>query len=340
MRFMITFYLVWGCETMFRQISSLMILICLACLVLFGCQENNRPTGQSARPIVVTTLFPLYDFCRTIAGDRMDVQLLLPPGVEPHHFEPKPDDLARIHRAALFVYIGPFMEPWADRVLSGLDRKKVQVVAAAQGVTLLPAPAHSGKAGHARDHDHDHGHQQQAEAHDPHVWLDFRIDQAMVARILEAFVAADPAGAVDYRKRAADLTEQLAKLDQSYQHGLANCESRVLLHGGHAAFGYLAKRYDLDYQAAAGVTAELEATPRRLAELVKQVRDYKVKAIFSEELVSPRIARIIAGETGTTVLKLHGAHNVAKEELEQGVTFSKLMEENLKSLQIGLTCKN
>jgi len=322
----------------FKKIFSAIVMIGVTSLALSGCQDKNRQSGQTARPIVVTTLFPLYDFCRTIAGDRMDVQLLLPPGVEPHHFEPKPDDLARIHRAALFVYIGPFMEPWADRVLSGLDRNSVRVVAAAQGVALLPAPAHSGKAGH--HHNHDHGSMQQAEAMDPHVWLDFSIDQAMVARILEAFVAADPTGAEQYRRRAADLTEQLGELDKRYKQGLANCESRVLLHGGHAAFGYLAKRYDLDYQAAAGVTAELEATPRRLAELVKQVRERKVKAIFSEELVSPRVARVIAGETGTTVLKLHGAHNVAKEELQQGVTFNRLMEENLKSLQIGLACKN
>jgi zinc transport system substrate-binding protein len=323
---------------MFRKFFNILVVIGVASLFLSGCDVKNKQAVHTTRPIVITTLFPLYDFCRTIAGDRMDVQLLLPPGVEPHHFEPKPDDLARIHRAALFVYIGPFMEPWADRVLSGLDRKKVRVVAAAQGITLLPAPVHSGKAGHT--HDHDLGHKQQTEAMDPHVWLDFSIDQAMVARILEAFVAADPAGAEEYRRRAADLTEQLGKLDQSYKQGLANCTSRVLLHGGHAAFGYLAKRYDLDYQAAAGVTAELEATPRRLAELVKQVREHKVTAIFSEELVSPRVARTIAGETGTTVLKLHGGHNVAKEELEQGVTFNKLMEENLKSLQLGLVCKN
>lgn len=312
------------------------MVIGVAGLLLAGCRDRQVQSSQPLRPIVVTTLFPLYDFCRTIAGDRMDVQLLLPPGVEPHHFEPKPDDLARIHRAGLFVYIGPFMEPWADRVLNGVDRTKVRVVAAAQGVALLPAPAHTDKD-HRR---HDHDHKRQAEALDPHVWLDFSIDQAMVARILEAFVAADPAGAEQYRSRAADLTEQLVRLDKSYREGLAHCQSRVLLHGGHAAFGYLAKRYDLDYQAAAGVTAELEATPRRLAELVQQVRQHKVKAIFSEELVSPRVARVIAGETGTTVLKLHGGHTVAKEELEQGITFSRLMEENLKSLQIGLSCRN
>lgn len=317
---------------------ALLILVTLVFFVtaVTGCQGQKKQAVQPSRPIVITTLFPLYDFVRTIAGDRMEVQLLLPPGVEPHHFEPKPDDLARIHKAALFVYIGPFMEPWADKIIQGVDRTKVRVVPAAAGITLLPAMAHSGKEQHHHDHDHDH----QAEAYDPHVWLDFKADQTMVAKILEALIAADPAGAEQYRRRAADLTEQLSALDARYKAGLASCDSRVLLHGGHAAFGYLANRYNLNYQAAAGVTAELEATPRRLAELVQQVKQNKVKAIYSEELVSPRVARTIAGETGATVLKLHGAHNVAKEDLAQGVTFIKLMDENLKNLQVGLSCKN
>lgn len=319
---------------MFKGVLPVLVALAVWGLLVTGCRTQKTESKQPARPIVITTLFPLYDFARTIAGDRMEVQLLLPPGVEPHHFEPKPDDLARIHRAALFVYIGPFMEPWADKIIQGVDRTKVRVVAAASGVALLPAVTHTGKE--QQHHDHDH----QAEASDPHVWLDFTADQAMVAKLLEALVAADPAGAEQYRRRAADLTEQLAALDARYKAGLTSCGSRVLLHGGHAAFGYLAKRYNLNYQAAAGVTAELEATPRRLAELVQQVRSYNVKAIYSEELVSPRVARTIAGETGATVLKLHGAHNVAKEDLERGVTFITLMEENLKNLQVGLSCRN
>jgi len=321
---------------MFHRVLLLLVTLAVSGLLVAGCRTQKTESNQPARPIVITTLFPLYDFARTIAGDRMEVQLLLPPGVEPHHFEPKPDDLARIHRAALFVYIGPFMEPWADKIIQGVDRTKVRVVAAASGVALLPAVAHTGKEQHHHDHDHDH----QAEAYDPHVWLDFSADQAMVAKLLEALIAADPAGAEQYRRRAAELTGQLTALEARYKAGLASCGSRVLLHGGHAAFGYLAKRYNLNYQAAAGVTAELEATPRRLAELVQQVRRYNVKAIYSEELVSPRVARTIAGETGATVLKLHGAHNVAKEDLERGVTFITLMDENLKNLQVGLSCRN
>lgn len=309
------------------------VCLVLAALALSGCNRQDASPKTTARPVVVTTLFPLYDFARTIAGDRMEVQLLLPPGVEPHHFEPTPDDLLRIHRAALFVYIGPFLEPWAERVISGVDRQKVRVVAAAEGIQLLPAPTHAGGAS-------DHQHQRSSAANDPHVWLDFAADQAMVDSIASALSAVDPAGTAQYRQRADALIRQLIAVDGRYRQGLANCQSRVLLHGGHAAFGYLTHRYDLTYQAAAGVTAELEATPRRMAELVRQVRQYQVKAVFVEQLDSPRLAETLASETGATVRRLHGGHTVGKDELQQGVSFIGLMDQNLVQLQAGLACRN
>lgn len=316
-----------------KKVCLALCALSLAAVLSVGCVRQEKPAPTVAKPVVVTTLYPLYEFARIIAGDRMEVQLLLPPGVEPHHFEPTPDDLARIHRAALFVYVGPFLEPWAERVIAGVDRQKLRVVAAAEQVTLLPAPSHSGE----RHGQHRHGGQA---AHDPHLWLDFVADQAMVTTLQKALVAADPAGAEQYRQRAQELNHQLAGLDQRYHQGLAKCDSRVLLHGGHAAFGYLAHRYNLTYQPAAGVTAELEATPQRMAQLVQQVRQYKTQAVFMEQLDSPRLAETLAAETGATVRRLHGAHNVGKDERQRGVTFIGLMEENLTQLQAGLGCRN
>jgi len=222
--------------------NVMVVGLLLAVFALSGCNRQDVPPKVTVRPVVVTTLFPLYDYARILAGDRMEVQLLLPPGLEPHHFEPRPDDLLRIHRAALFIYIGPFLEPWAERVITGVDRQKLRVVAAAEGIPLLPAPTHAGGV-------HGHQHQRSQAANDPHVWLDFAADQTMVATIASAMSAVDPAGADQYRQRADVLVRQLIALDERYRQGLASCESRVLLHGGHAAFGYLAHRYGLTYQA-------------------------------------------------------------------------------------------
>ncbi|CAH2031802.1 metal ABC transporter solute-binding protein, Zn/Mn family [Trichlorobacter ammonificans] len=310
-----------------------LLLLVVALPLLSGCPADGKRADSRKRPVVVTTIFPLYDFARTLAGERMEVTLLLPPGVEPHHFEPRPEEMARIRQAALFVYTGPFMEPWAGRLLAGTDRGATRVLAAAEGVSLLEL---DDEAAHA-DHDkHPAGEQHGV---DPHVWLDFANSRLMVERIAAALAQADPAGAPQYRQRAAQLATRLEDLDRRYRDGLASCASRVVIHGGHNAFGYLGRRYNLTYRAAAGVSAEVEPTPRRLAELVRLVRSTGSRAVFTEELLSPRIAETIGRETGVTVLKLHGAHNLGKGELSRGITFFDLMDENLKNLRTGLACR-
>jgi zinc transport system substrate-binding protein len=174
---------------------------------------------------------------------------------------------------------------------------------------------------------------------DPHVWLDLGNAARMVDTILAGFVARDPADRSYFETNAAAYRRKLLDLDRRYKSTLGNCGTRTLLHGGHYAFGYLARRYGLDYMAATGVTADSEPTPARLAELVKKVRSLGLKAIFAEELVSPRVAETIADETGAQVLKLHAGHNISRDELARGVTFPLLMEDNLATLAKGLQCR-
>jgi zinc transport system substrate-binding protein len=97
------------------KLRTLQILtVLLSVSLLSACARSKDSSGEdrSGRLIVVATLFPLYDFARNIAGDRADVRLLLPPGSEPHSFEPKPADIVMLNRADIFIYTNRFMEPW------------------------------------------------------------------------------------------------------------------------------------------------------------------------------------------------------------------------------------
>ena len=317
---------------MVRQ-AAIFISVGLWLALFAGCQRENRtPPVNVDRLQVVTTLFPLYDFSRAIAGNRADVRLLLPPGTEPHNFEPKPDDLLNINRAGLFVYTNRYMEPWAEDLIKGVDRNRLTVVDASRGLTLENA-AGDGEV------EKDHGGHSHAHGKDPHVWLDFANAGRMVDTILSGFVAKDPANRAYYEANATAYKIRLADLDRQYRARLGGCETKTLLQAGHAAFGYLARRYGLTYIAATGVTGDAEPTPAQLAELVKKVRSLKLRYIFSEELVSPRLAETIAAETGALILPLHAAHNVSKEELAGGVTFIAIMEANLEKLSKGLQCR-
>jgi zinc transport system substrate-binding protein len=306
-------------------------MLCLLLVLCLGaCRDRGKEATGPHRLRVVATLFPVYDFARVVGGDKAEVTLLLPPGVEPHNYEPKPEEAAGIVRADLFVYTDRYMEPWAAHLLKGLDGARMPVaVEAGAGVQYLP-DVEEGEA--ETGHHHDHG------GMDPHIWLDPENARLMVGAIAAAMARKDPANAAYYRANAARYEAELTRLDERFRAGLAACRQRAFLHGGHYAFAYLARRYGLTYRSAYAISANAEPTPQRIVALVRQVRSLGLKYIFYEELLSPAMAETIAHETGTALLKLHGIHNVSKADLERGASYLSLMEENLKNLRIGLEC--
>jgi zinc transport system substrate-binding protein len=161
----------------------------------------------------------------------------------------------------------------------------------------------------------------------------------MVETIAAAFIARDPDHASGYRRNADAYKAQLAQLDARYRDALARCRTRIIVHAGHFAFGYLARRYHLQYiPAYKGTASDAEPSPKQLAALIDMVRKHRLQTIFYEELIDPRLARVVAQETGATPRKLDAAHNVTREDMERGVTFLSLMDENLARLKAGLPC--
>ncbi len=152
---------------------------------LFSCGTKSRP--ESTKKItVVTTLFPLYDFTRSIADNKADILLMLPPGVEAHAFEPKPADIIKVDKADLFIYTGKYMEPWAAGYLtidfqqeaySRRCQSRHQACPAWRRPPLIPRPT-TGTT---------------MESYDPHIWLDFDNAMKMVDTITEGLCKADPA---------------------------------------------------------------------------------------------------------------------------------------------------
>jgi zinc transport system substrate-binding protein len=305
------------------------VLFCILLLLCVSCEKTSPVAGKKGKLQIVVSLFPLYDFTRTIGGDKVSVSLLLPPGMEAHSFEPKPDDIIRANKADLFIYTNRYMEPWAVSIASGLDSRNTLVVDASQGVHFL-------QAGRGAEDDHERNN---GEGKDPHIWLDFANAQIMVDNILAALNAKDPSHRSYYTANADAYKIKLRELDEKYRKGLSHCDKHIFLHGGHYAFGYLANRYGLTYESAYAVSANAEPSPAKIAQLIHQIQQNGLHYIYTEELVEPRIADTISRETGATVLKLHGAHNISKKDLEAGATFLSLMEQNLKNLRIGLQCK-
>jgi zinc transport system substrate-binding protein len=309
--------------------------VCMVALLFAGAGCQRKDQGAADRKLrVVATLFPLYDFAGNVGGDRAEVTLLLPPGVEAHSYEPKPGDVVRATTADVFIFTGKFMEPWAEGFLKGVNQPGLVVIDASRGIALVDVKGEDHELG-KNDAGHGHGHS----TVDPHIWLDFANARKMVDTIAEGFAAKDPPNRELYLKNAALYNAKLVDLDREYRETLAACQKKVIIHGGHFAFGYLARRYGLTYEAAYGGSPDAEPTARRLVEMKNKLKQYGVDYVYYEELITPRVADVLARETGAKLLKLHGVHNISKEDMNQGVTYLQLMAQNLTNLKTGLQCQ-
>jgi zinc transport system substrate-binding protein len=326
---------------MMRAISFYISIILIFSCILFSCEKREGKPIEQNKIKVVTTLFPLYDFATNICHDKAEVSLLLPPGVEAHAYEPKPADMSKIQNADIFIYTGAAMEPWVEKLLQGIDTRRINIIDASRGITLISGlHRHDNieKTGFNHDHESRHPHEHQG-GPDPHIWLDFSNAGKMVDTIAKGFMDKDPQNQIIYSGNAEAYKRKLEDLDKKYRDSLSSCKSRIIIHAGHFAFGYLTKRYNIEYITAyKGFTPDAEPTPKSLIELMKTLKKYSVKTIYYEELIIPRVADTISKEVGGNMLMLHGAHNISKAEMDQGVSFLSLMEKNLENLRIGMQC--
>jgi zinc transport system substrate-binding protein len=279
-------------------------------------------TVEHTAPLkIVTSVFPLREFAREIASDKAEVNMLLPPGAGVHTWQPRASDILRLSSADLFIYIGAGLEPWIPDLLKSLPAPGPRVLALAHSL-----PLQEGKDG-----DDEKGH-------DPHVWMDFGLDLLIIDQMAALLSEVDPADGPSFEERAERLKTRIQQLDAAYVRGLDRCRSRTLLIGGHAAFGYLAKRYGLEQVSVYGLSPDAEATPSRLMAAIERGKRSHLKAVFMEANTSSRMAAVLAKELQVEVLPLHPGGNLNRQEWESGRTFFDIMEENLVNLKKGLAC--
>ena len=283
------------------------------------------------RLTVVASVFPIFDFAREVAGPVADVRLLLPPGVDPHSWEPRPSDIVELSRADIFLYTSERLEPWADSFARTIRKKD------AVSIEVMDSLGFSGSEERHNstkviDGGDDH-------ARDPHFWLNLSLSARTVEMIGELLANNDPENRELYKDSASNYARKLTQLDEAFMVGLKECGTRQLVTGGHAAFGHLARQYDLEQIAVYGLSPDAEPSPRHLAGIVNLVKMNNIKSIFSEELMNPRMTEVLSQETGTKILTLNPAGNLTAAQWQEGLTFIEIMEHNLEILREGLYCE-
>jgi zinc transport system substrate-binding protein len=290
------------------------------CLALAAAAARPAFAPADARLKVVASVFPLMEFAKAVGGASADVSLLLPPGAGVHTWQPRASDIIKMSEADLFVYVGEGLEPWVGEFLKSISSKRLKVLAVAD---FLPLE----KEKHARE-----------EVVDPHVWLDFDNDRLIVDRLALTYAQLDPAHAALYSDQAAAYDKKLEEIDRLFAENLKPCAHRELLLAGHAAFGYLARRYNLEQISLSGLSPDAEPTPSAVIGLVELARKRHIGSVFMESQESPRLAQLLAREIPAQIYSLNPGENLTKTEWTSRVTFLDLMRDNLKNLKRGLGC--
>ena len=300
-----------------------------------GCSsksEKSEGTAESSKDKkiqVTTTFYPMYEFTKEVAGDKAEVNLLIPSTVEPHEWEPSPKDMKNIQQSDLVIYNSPYMETWEPAIEKSISNDGPTFVKASEGIKLM--------SGTEDEDEHEKGaHEEHEHAYDPHVWLSPVLAQKEVKNIAAALEKADPDNKDYYEKNSKKYINELKDLDQKYESTLKNAPNKELV-TQHAAFGYLEKQYGLTQVPIAGLSPEQEPSPAKLAELKKFAQTHHVKTIYFEELTSPKVAKTLAGEVGAKTEVLNTLEGLSKKQQEQGLNYIQVMESNLKQLQESLS---
>lgn len=250
---------------------------------------------------VAVTIPPQADLVEQVGGDRVRVEITVPPGQDPHTFSPSPRQVMALGRAKLYFCIGL---PIEERLLPKLtgSRRTMTVVDTVEGAERRSFAAHEGQAcdGH---HHHDHGHDCQAHAGrlDPHVWLAPRLLSHQAEQVCEALCRADPAGAEAYRANLSKLQARLEEVEAEIAEKLKPYRGRAF-YVFHPAFGYFADACGLRQ-----VAVELEGktpSPRQLRTLISQARAEEVKVIFVQPQFDQRSAEAVATAIGGVVVAI------------------------------------
>ncbi|MBN2544507.1 MAG: zinc ABC transporter substrate-binding protein [Spirochaetes bacterium] len=296
---------------------------------IISCQQKNNNGNNKIK--VTTTLFALYDFSKVIGKDLVDVKLLLPPGVEPHHYEPTPKDVFSINESDIFIYINKYMEPWAEEIVNVVGNDKLIIVEAAEGVKLIKYDDY---------HEHQLGSDVNHFTFDPHIWLDFYNCMIIADNITKALIQKDQINKDIYLSNCNNYKNDLLELDKLYEAVLQKCRVNSIIYAGHFAFGYLAKRYGLVHLSPyKGFSPDSEPTAGNIIDMIENIKNLNVKYIFYEELLDPKAARTISEQTKLDLLLLSAAHNISKSELDNNINFIDIMMSNLENLKKGLDYK-
>lgn len=299
------------------------IIYTLIMFILFSSVQNlyaQNPVSNSTLQLeinsklnVVSSFFPIDQFVGKVGGEAIERMLLIPKGVEPHDYEPTIKDIQRVDSADVLVYNGLGFENWIGKM------SNPQKIDASKGLNASYLDERN-------------------MTFDPHVWLDPLLAKKQVENIRDGLIMIDPNHKDIYVNNSNNFLNELDNLDKKIRTDLESCKKKDFI-TFHNSFSYFAKQYGLNQHSISNTDPESEVTPARLTEIINIAKTLGLQVIYSEELVDPRQATVIAQEVPDgKVLVLSPIEGLSENEQKAGLGYIDKMNDNINNLMVGLQC--
>jgi len=285
---------------------------------------------------VVVTNFAAYDFVRQIAGDNIELDFLLEPGVEAHSYDPTAKDLVNIQEADIFVYIGGEVEQWADKILETIDTKNTKTICLLDTVTLIPQEHVESSEEHKHEHDENN-------AFEEHIWTSPENATQMVQALANILSEADNKNEAIYQANASKYIIEIKNVQAEIQKIVSNKKRNKLIFGDKMPMQYFLNEFGLKASAAFnGCSTDAEPSSLTIASLVEEIKEENIPVILYIELNNGKVANTIAENVkakyniNVETMQIQSLHNVSKEDFENGENYVTLMTRNLEVLKAAL----
>ena len=307
------------------------VVVGLMLFALVGVGAVSVTQAQSTQLNVVASFFVNFVFVNAIAGDLVNIDVSVGPGLDPHEFEPNVQDVEKIQNADMFIYNGAgFENPWVDPLIdNGTIDPNSQVVV--ETIRLVNENGDLIAIG---------GDDEENFETNPHIWLDPVLASEIIRTIEDGLSQLDPANEATYRANAAAFRGDLGILDLDYQAALALCDQKNIVQS-HQFLDYVALRYGFDSTATSGVEPE-EPSIADIESVIQLVQDNNVNFLFTESQDEADLTGLqqVADATGAEILFLEVFEGFEGDVVSlEDVDYFEVMRENLELLAQGLECE-
>ncbi|CEI73303.1 MULTISPECIES: metal ABC transporter solute-binding protein, Zn/Mn family [Romboutsia] len=303
----------------------LALLSVITMISAVACSSGNNTAKDNGKINVYTTVFPIYDFTRNIGKDKININYVVPPGVEPHDYEITPKLMKDIQNADLLIKNGLGLDSFADKIKS---ENKLQIVDASEGIKPL---TYDEEQNHEKENHESHNHGQ----YDPHVWLNVDLAMKECENIKNALIKADEKNKDYYEKNYNEYIEKLKKLKSNYDENLKDKKNKSII-VSHGAYGYLCDEYKINQISITGISPNQEPSLSKISEIANYAKKNNIKYILFDGLVNPNVAKTIADEANIKTTVLYSIDNISKKDFDNNKDYISLMNKNLETLNLVL----